>query len=107
VHKYTDGIRKAEGAPQAATMDDVRALMDPIPMRIVTARGTGMTKGGEDRAYAAGKAAYQNRADTIRANSKANKYAMAESGEPDNALASDDTIETNGSTADQSGTASA
>lgn len=62
MHKYTDGIRKAEGAPQAATMDDVRALMDPIPMRIVTARGTGMAKGGEDRAYAAGKAAYQNRA---------------------------------------------
>jgi hypothetical protein len=92
---------------QAATMDDVRALMDPIPMRIVNARGTGMAKGGEDRAYAAGKAAYQNRADTIRANGKANKYAMAESGEPDNALASDDTIETSGSTADQSGTASA
>ena len=93
---------------QAATMDDVQALMHPIPMRIITARGTGMANGGEARAYAAGKAAYQNRADTIRGNGKANKYtALEDSGEPDNALASDDTIETNGSAADQSGTASA
>ena len=77
-------------------------------MRIIAARGTGMANGGEDRAYAAGNASCQNRADTIRANGKADKYtAMADSGEHDNAPASDDTIETNGSTADQSGTASA
>lgn len=92
---------------QAASMDDVQALLKPIPMRIVKARGAGMANGGEDRAYAAGKAAYQSRADAIRANGQANKYAMTDSGEPGSAPASGDTAETAESSGDQSGTAPA
>lgn len=95
---------------QAASMDEVQALLKPIPGRIITTREAGMKAGGEDRAYAAGKAAYQSRADAIRANGKANKYAMADGGEPGNAVASNDATGPNGPSgpaADQPETASA
>lgn len=92
---------------QANSMDEVKALLNPIPGRIIKAREAGMKNGGEDRAYAAGKAAYQTRADTIRANGKANKYAMADGGEPGNAVASSDTAESGDATTDQSETAPA
>jgi hypothetical protein len=66
-----------------------------------------LKNGGEDRAYAAGKAGYQTRADTIRANGKASKYAMADGGEPGDAVASGDTAEPGEATAGQPETASA
>lgn len=92
---------------QATSMDDVQALLRPIPGRIIKAREAGMKNGGEDRAYAAGKAGYQTRADAIRANGRANKYTMADGGEPGDAVASSDTSEPGEATADRSETASA
>lgn len=62
----------------ASSIDEVKDLMRPITGRIISARGTGMTKpASEDRAYAAGSAAYKARADAILATGKAGKYTAS------------------------------
>jgi hypothetical protein len=60
-------------AQTAASMDDVKALLRPIPDQLVKGREKGMV-GGEERAYKAGTAAYKDRADKIKANGAAGKY---------------------------------
>lgn len=61
-------------APSDPKFKELNDLMRPIPGKIVQARGAGMASGGEQRAYQAGAAAYQARADAIRAAGKAGQY---------------------------------
>ena len=70
-----DSEQKALNAQTASTLDEVKALLDPIPDRIIAARAKGMAPpGNEDRAYAAGAAAYKDRANKIAVQGKAGKY---------------------------------
>lgn len=61
-------------APADKKFSELNNLIRPIPGKIVQARGAGMANGGEQRAYQAGAAAYQARADAIKAAGKAAKY---------------------------------
>ena len=70
-----DAAQKDLNTKTATTMDEVKALMDPIVQQIINARATGMTKpASEDRAYADGAKLYKARADKITAQGKAGKY---------------------------------
>jgi hypothetical protein len=78
-----DAAQKELNAQTASSKDDVVALLDLVPQKIINARAAGMAKpGSENRAYTDGSAAYAARAKAIDTNGKANKYTMAEPGTP-------------------------
>lgn len=85
-------------APTDNKFSELNALMKPIPGKIVSARGTGMANGGEERAYKAGAASYQARATEIASRGTAGKYAEADTQtENPNRYAGDSTESSTGS----------